>query len=168
MMSGIRGRDTRPEKVLRSGLWQRGLRFRLHARLPGRPDLVFPRWRTVVFVHGCFWHAHANCRFFRLPSSRVDFWREKLTRNRERDAASIERLLAMGWRVVVVWECALRSNPHETIDAAARLISGPAHVSHCEVLEKQSADSPCKGIEVVAKSVLNEARVIEGSSRLGT
>jgi DNA mismatch endonuclease, patch repair protein len=151
MMSGIRGRDTRPEKMLRSGLWQRGLRFRLHARLPGRPDLVFPRWRTVVFVHGCFWHAHTNCRFFRLPSSRVDFWREKLTKNRERDASSIERLIAAGWRVVVVWECALRSNPEETIEAAAGLISGPAHVSHCEVLEKQSADSSCKEIEVVTK-----------------
>lgn len=151
MMSGIRGRDTRPEKVLRSGLWQRGLRFRLHARLPGRPDLVFPRWRTVVFVHGCFWHAHTNCRFFRLPSSRVDFWREKLTKNRERDASSVERLIAAGWRVVVVWECALRSNPGETIAAAARLISGPAHFSQCEVLEKQRADSSCKEIEVVTK-----------------
>lgn len=150
-MSGIRGRDTQPEKVLRSGLWQRGLRFRLHARLPGRPDLVFPRWRTVVFVHGCFWHAHTNCRFFRLPSSRVDFWREKLTRNRERDASSVERLIAAGWRVVVVWECALRSSPAETVDAVVRLITGSANVSYCEVLEKQPADSSCKEIDVVTR-----------------
>lgn len=107
-MSRIRGRDTKPEMVIRRGLHARGLRFRLHARdLPGRPDLVFPKDRAAVFVHGCFWHAH-DCPMFRWPQSRKEFWRRKISKNLERDMLAISLLKDQGWRVFTIWECALK------------------------------------------------------------
>lgn len=109
LMSRIRGKDTSPEVKVRKLLWSAGLRYRLHTKgLPGKPDLVFPKWRAVVFVHGCFWHRHSDCPFFRLPKTRTSFWDEKLRRNQERDAATIASLAAAGWRVAVVWECGVR------------------------------------------------------------
>jgi len=108
MMSGIRGKDTKPEITLRRGLHSRGFRFRLHARgLPGKPDLVFPRHRAVLFAHGCFWHGHA-CHLFKWPKSREDFWRTKIGQNRDRDSVAIKKLRSAGWRVGEVWECALK------------------------------------------------------------
>jgi DNA mismatch endonuclease (patch repair protein) len=132
-MSRIRGRDTKPEMVLRRGLHALGLRFRLHVRdLPGRPDLVFPGHRVVVFVHGCFWHAH-NCPKFRLPSTRREFWTQKLLSNVERDRRAKIELLTRGWRVLVVWECSLgkttTSQTAQTIERARNFIlaaGGPA------------------------------------------
>ncbi|TXC66171.1 DNA mismatch endonuclease Vsr [Piscinibacter aquaticus] len=107
-MSRIRGRDTRPEMLVRQGLHARGLRYRLHDRkLPGRPDLVFPRHGAVLFVHGCFWHAH-GCALSKLPATRQDFWKQKLEGNAARDRRAIDALQAAGWRVLVIWECALR------------------------------------------------------------
>jgi DNA mismatch endonuclease (patch repair protein) len=107
-MSRIRGRDTKPEMLLRRGLHAAGLRFRLHARdLPGRPDIVFPRFRAVVLVHGCFWHGH-GCPMCRLPATRADFWASKIDGNRARDRRTEEALVQSGWRVIVVWECSLR------------------------------------------------------------
>jgi len=125
-MSRIRGRDTKPEMLVRRGLHARGLRYKLHDRtLPGRPDLVFPKYRTAVFVHGCFWHAH-GCLLSKLPTSRRDFWTKKLEGNICRDRKAVEALRAMGWRVLVVWECALRG-PHRMsyealVDSAASYI----------------------------------------------
>jgi DNA mismatch endonuclease (patch repair protein) len=108
MMSGIRGRDTKPEMILRKGLHAAGFRFRLHDRaLPGRPDMVFPRRQAVLFAHGCFWHGH-DCHLFRWPASRDEFWRTKIGRNREVDRRAAEQLGAAGWRHGVVWECALK------------------------------------------------------------
>lgn len=108
-MSRIRGRDTKPEMLLRRGLHAAGLRFRLHVReLPGRPDMVFPRHRAVILVHGCFWHGH-DCPLFKWPATRPEFWAEKIARNRERDHCAIEALLADGWRVLTVWECSLKA-----------------------------------------------------------
>jgi DNA mismatch endonuclease, patch repair protein len=108
---------------VRSGLWAQGFRFRLHARLlPGRPDLVLPKWRTAIFVNGCFWHAHANCSYFRLPTSRSEFWDAKLQSNRRRDATSVARLVEGGWKVITIWECALRLDPAEAVMLAAGLI----------------------------------------------
>jgi DNA mismatch endonuclease (patch repair protein) len=108
MMAGIRGRDTRPELAIRSGLHRLGFRFRLHARkLAGRPDIVLPKWRAAIFVHGCFWHGH-ECHLFKWPKSRTDFWREKICGNQLRDRASAERLLASGWRVFTIWECSMK------------------------------------------------------------
>ena len=108
MMSGIRGRDTKPEMLLRRGLHAMGLRFRLQDRtLPGKPDLVFPRHRAAVFAHGCFWHGH-DCPLFKMPSSRTEFWEAKISGNRARDLLNLERLKSAGWRTLTVWECATR------------------------------------------------------------
>ena len=107
-MSGIRGKNTMPELLVRKGLHRRGFRFRLHStKVPGKPDLVLTRYRAAVFVHGCFWHGH-DCHLFRIPSTRPEFWETKITRNRQRDRDVRESLLADGWRRLVVWECALK------------------------------------------------------------
>lgn len=107
-MSRIRGRDTKPELLLRKGLHAAGFRYRLHARgLPGRPDMVFPRFQAAVFVHGCFWHGH-NCPRFKLPGTRQEFWLAKITGNRQRDQRKAIELEAAGWRVLTVWECILK------------------------------------------------------------
>jgi DNA mismatch endonuclease (patch repair protein) len=106
MMSGIRASNTTPERLVRSALHKRGLRFRLHAaKLPGKPDLVFPRYRSVVFVHGCFWHLHARCPAGRIPKSNIAWWRAKLLGNRSRDRRTKRALQRAGWRVFVIWEC---------------------------------------------------------------
>jgi len=107
-MAGIRGKDTKPELVLRKALHARGYRYRLGgAKLPGRPDLVFPKHRAVVLVHGCFWHGH-GCRYFKWPRTRTEWWRAKIEGNRERDKRNRQALLDAGWRVATVWECAMR------------------------------------------------------------
>ena len=107
-MAGIRGTDTKPEMIIRRGLHALGWRYRLHVRgLPGKPDLVFPGRRAVIFVHGCFWHGH-DCALFRWPATREEFWRAKISGNVARDARSRQQLLNMGWRVLDVWECTLR------------------------------------------------------------
>lgn len=131
MMAGIRGKDTRPEMILRRGLHSRGFRFRLHVRrLPGSPDLVFPGRRAVIFVHGCFWHGHA-CHLFRLPATRKEFWRAKIEGNTARDAAAEGALAADGWRVLTIWECALKGRERLPVEAvldraAEWLVNGPA------------------------------------------
>ena len=108
MMSGIRGKNTTPELLVRKYLHGRGLRFRLHAKnLPGKPDLVFPKYKTVVFVHGCFWHQHPRCKLATMPASNVEFWKQKLEANRERDQRNKRMLKALGWSVLTVWECQL-------------------------------------------------------------
>lgn len=110
MMSGIRGRDTKPELLVRKALFAEGFRFRLHRRdLPGAPDIVLPRHRVAIFVHGCFWHMHAGCRLAKMPATRTEFWSKKLGGNVERDARAVEDLVAVGWRVLIVWECATRN-----------------------------------------------------------
>ncbi|EMC2594292.1 very short patch repair endonuclease [Pseudomonas aeruginosa] len=109
MMSRIRGRDTKPEITVRKFLHARGYRFRLHRKdLPGRPDIVLPRFRTCIFIHGCFWHHHKGCRFATLPKTRADFWAQKLKDNVERDRRAQEELLRKGWRVLTIWECELK------------------------------------------------------------
>ena len=122
MMAGIRGKNTRPELAIRSALHQRGLRYRIHSsKVFGRPDMVFPSQKAVVFVHGCFWHGH-DCRFFRLPKTRADFWRLKIAQNRARDGVVAEQLAAHGWRQLVVWECALRGQgPNAPVLIAERV-----------------------------------------------
>ena len=111
MMSGIRGKNTKPELVVRKALFAAGFRFRLHRRdLPGAPDIVLPGSRVAIFVHGCFWHQHRKCQYVKMPTTRPDFWREKLEGNVSRDRKNVKALLALGWRVLVVWECAIRKN----------------------------------------------------------
>lgn len=109
MMSGIRGKNTKPELVVRGYLHRAGLRFRLHRRdLPGRPDITLPKYQTVVNVHGCFWHQHPGCRFAYVPASNVGFWKEKFSGNRSRDRENDRRLRRLGWRVMTIWECQAR------------------------------------------------------------
>ena len=108
MMAGIRGKDTKPELIVRGFLHRAGLRFRLHAKLPGKPDLVLPKHRAAVFVHGCFWHAHQGCKYAKTPSTRTEFWTAKLQGNIERDRRATDKLAEMGWRVLNVWECSTR------------------------------------------------------------
>lgn len=107
-MSGIRGKDTRPEMLIRRRLHALGFRYRLHdKKLPGRPDLVLPKHKAVIFVHGCFWHGH-GCALFKWPSSRPDFWRDKIGANMQRDFRAVSTLKEKGWRIAIVWECSLR------------------------------------------------------------
>lgn len=127
MMSGIRGRDTKPEKLIRSLLHRRGFRFRVNrSDLPGKPDIVFAGRRAVILVHGCFWHGH-NCPLFRLPGTRTEFWAAKISGNRSNDARVKQALLDAGWRVGTVWECALRGRQRDVpavIDALATWLHG--------------------------------------------
>lgn len=119
MMAGIRGRDTKPETLLRRALHSRGLRYRLHSKLlPGRPDLVFQKHHAVIFIHGCFWHRHAGCRYCTTPKTNQEFWHEKFAANVTRDVNSMDSLLKSGWRVGIVWECALRRESQVQITAA--------------------------------------------------
>lgn len=106
MMSGIKGKNTKPEMLVRSMLHKMGYRFRLHMKdLPGKPDIVLPKYHTVVFVHGCFWHRHSGCKYAYTPKSRSDFWNEKFKKNVERDSANRDGLQRAGWVVLTVWEC---------------------------------------------------------------
>lgn len=110
MMSGIRGKDTKPEMIVRKALFAAGYRFRLHRRdLPGAPDVVMPGRKIAIFVHGCFWHMHAKCKYSKLPSTRPEFWQEKLAGNVNRDQKAIDALVSSGWRVLTVWECSTRN-----------------------------------------------------------
>ncbi|VIO80134.1 very short patch repair endonuclease [Bradyrhizobium ivorense] len=123
MMSGIRGKNTKPELLLRKLLHARGFRYRLHTRLPGKPDLVFPKHRAVIFVHGCFWHRH-ECQIFKWPSTRSEFWRTKINGNADRDQRNVAVLLKDGWRIGIVWECSLRGKDEVRIaDRCARWLS---------------------------------------------
>jgi len=109
IMASVGQRNTGPEMGLRRVLHRQGLRYRLHdKKLPGSPDLIFPRFRTVVFIHGCFWHAHKGCKFATKPSTRKKFWKDKFEANRKRDRRNYEALKKLGWRVLVVWECTIR------------------------------------------------------------
>ena len=108
-MSRIKSANTKPEKAVRSLLHRMGYRFRLHAKyLPGKPDIVLPKYKSVIFVHGCFWHRHKNCKFAYIPKSRTDFWQRKFTSNVMRDNNNIKELHNRGWRVLVIWECELK------------------------------------------------------------
>lgn len=108
-MSRIHSSDTKPELRLRRALWRRGFRYRVNdRRLPGSPDIVLPKYRTVIFVHGCFWHGHEGCRNYTIPKTHTEFWVAKVARNRERDQEVWRALEAKGWSVVIVWECQLR------------------------------------------------------------
>lgn len=105
MMSGIRGKNTRCELIVRQGLHRKGFRYRLHdSSLPGKPDVVLPKYKAAILVNGCFWHGH-NCHLFKWPSSRAEFWKAKIERNQQKDAETLAKLLGLGWRALVIWEC---------------------------------------------------------------
>jgi len=110
-MAAIRGKDTKPEMIVRRYLWTHGYRYRLnHPRLPGKPDIVLRRYRTCIFVNGCFWHGHEGCKYFVMPKSRTEFWQSKIQRNQQRDTEVQIQLAKMGWHCITIWECQLKPN----------------------------------------------------------
>ncbi|WP_222166436.1 very short patch repair endonuclease [Edaphocola aurantiacus] len=108
-MSRIKGKDTKPEMLVRKFLFSKGLRYKLHDKtLPGKPDIVFPKYKTVLFIHGCFWHGHEGCKYYVVPKTKTEWWLTKINGNIRKDADSIARLQQLGWKVIVVWECELK------------------------------------------------------------
>lgn len=137
MMSGIQGKDTRLEMSIRSALHKLGLRYKLHDKtLPGKPDLVFPKYNAVIFIHGCFWHLH-DCHLFKWPSTRPEFWREKILSNKDRDKKNIRILKENNWRVMTIWECALKGKNRLLIDGVIEII--------CEWLPSGNAEVEIRG-----------------------
>ncbi len=120
-MAAIHGKDTKPEMVVRRWLWGHGYRYRLnHPRLPGKPDIVMRKYRTCIFVNGCFWHGHEGCRYYTIPKTNTDFWVAKIRRNKERDKEEQRKLAEMGWHCITVWECELKpSKREETLESLA-------------------------------------------------
>lgn len=110
-MSHNRAKNSGPERILRLCLWHQGFRYRVNEkRLPGRPDIVLPKYRTIIFVHGCFWHGHKDCKYYTVPKTNTEFWMTKVTRNQERDQEVWRKLEAIGWNVIIVWECQLKKS----------------------------------------------------------
>src|SRR3990172_11949060 len=122
-MSRIRGKDTRPEKKMRSLLHAKGYRFKLSDKiLPGRPDIVLPKYRAVIFVHGCFWHRHPDCKYAYTPKSRVDFWKEKFAQNVKRDKKNLSLLQRADWLTIVVWECEIKKNSEDVLNRVSEIL----------------------------------------------
>lgn len=124
-MSRIKGKDTKPELQVRKFLHAHGYRYKLHdTTLPGKPDLVLPRYKTVIFIHGCFWHGHTNCRYFVVPKTRTDWWLKKINTNRANDAKAVKALKKDGWKIITVWECRLKpAKAAYTLDALLKKLS---------------------------------------------
>lgn len=113
-MSKIRGKDTKPEILVRKFLFSKGFRYKLHdKKLPGTPDIVFPKYKTVIFINGCFWHGHKDCKFYVTPKTRVEWWLDKINRNIEKDIENEAKLVNIGWNIIVVWECELKPSVRE-------------------------------------------------------
>ena len=124
VMSKIRGKNTKPEMILRSQLFKQGFRFRVHKKdLPGKPDIVLAKYKTVIFVHGCFWHHHKDCREGRIPPTNSEFWKNKFDKNTERDEMNTLKLEQQGWQVIVVWECDIELRLHETLSKIQHSLS---------------------------------------------
>lgn len=114
IMSLIKGKNTKPEMIVRKYLFSKGFRYRVNvSSLPGKPDIVLPKYKTVIFINGCFWHGHQGCKYFVLPKTRTDWWKAKIQRNVDRDAAEHDQLHSMGWHTMVVWECQLKPKVRE-------------------------------------------------------
>ena len=140
-MAAIKGKDTKPEMIVRKYLFSRGLRFRVNDRkLPGSPDIVLKKYKTVVFVDGCFWHGHKDCKYFRLPKSNVDFWKAKIARNIARDYVNNVDLELAGWKVIRVWECDIRTKAkrEETLQHLYASITQSSNIEHYQSNENDN------------------------------
>lgn len=124
-MSAIKGKGTKPELLVRKFLFSRGFRYRLnYPRLPGHPDLVLRKYRTVIFVNGCFWHGHQGCKYYTLPKTNIEFWKNKIERNRNRDLADRQKIVSMGWHCITIWECQLKPKVRQqTLEALVYTLS---------------------------------------------
>ena len=138
-MSHNRAKNTGPELSLRYALWHQGFRYRINdKRLPGRPDIVLPKYRTVIFVHGCFWHGHKDCKYYTVPKTNTDFWVAKVARNQERDQEVWRKLEAKGWNVIIVWECQLKkANIDSTVARVAEEIVRNGEAYRCAQHERR-------------------------------
>lgn len=144
MMSNIRGKDTSPEILVRKLLHSQGFRFRLHGRsIPGRPDLVLARYKALIQVQGCFWHGH-NCHLFKLPSTRREFWETKIASNKDRDRNNLEQCQSLGWKTLVVWECALKGKTRLGVDELASAMRNwiQSDCHNAEITGKQVTPAP--------------------------
>lgn len=142
MMSGIRGKDTKPELIIRRALHQKGFRYRLHSKeIPGKPDIVLKKFSAIIFINGCFWHGH-NCHLFKWPSSRTEFWKQKIGQTQLRDIRNREAAISLGWRVLTVWECCVKG---KTRFPESQLVE--------EITEWLSGDSTCH--EISAPNITN-------------
>ena len=122
-MSRIRGKDTKPEEIVRKYLFSQGFRYRKNVKdLPGKPDIVLPKYHTVVFVNGCFWHHHIGCRYFVWPKNHAEFWKEKILGNEARDQQNAKALQEAGWKIITVWECELKNRRDETLKSLVQTI----------------------------------------------
>lgn len=142
-MAAIKGKDTKPEIIVRKYLFSRGLRFRVQVRkLPGTPDIVLPKYKTVIFVNGCFWHGHEGCKYFRLPKSNVDFWQTKITRNIERDTETEAELKNLGWKVIRIWECEIKAvaGRMDRLDKLYNSIVSPDSYSEKNIEQSMAAE----------------------------
>ena len=140
-MSHIRSKSTRPEELIRKCLWRQGFRYLVNdKRLPGRPDIVLPKYRAVIFVHGCFWHGHKDCKFYTVPKTNTEFWMAKVARNQERDQEVWRKLEAKGWSVIIVWECQLKKAVlEETVNHVADEIRHNGEIFRCAQKERKKA-----------------------------
>ena len=142
-MAAIHGKDTKPEMVVRKWLWRHGYRYRLnHPRLPGKPDIVMRKYRTCIFVNGCFWHGHEGCRYYTIPKTNTEFWVNKVKRNKERDVKVQHELAAMGWHCITIWECELKPKEREkTLESLAytlnKIFLQDRTVKRYEILEEE-------------------------------
>ena len=140
-MSRIKGKDTKPELVVRSILHKMGYRFRLHRKeLPGKPDIVLPKYKTVIFVHGCFWHRHKKCKFAYTPKSRVKFWKDKFAETVKRDKQHLKQLKENGWEVFIVWECETKD-----MDKLKKIINKISQEINCALLSSSDYNQPFQG-----------------------
>ena len=163
-MSRIRGKNTKPEILVRQGLHARGFRFRLHNRhLPGSPDIVLPKYGVVIMVNGCFWHGHKGCRYATVPKSNVEFWTAKIERNRHRDQVTDAHLTALGWHVITVWECELRGEDKASarIDALVEEIkvAGIAKQKHDEQVKQNRQEAKMRLKEMLQRQARLEAEI---------
>ena len=141
-MSSIRGKNTKPEILVRKGLHARGFRFRLHnKKLPGSPDIVLPKYGVAIMVNGCFWHGHKGCRYATKPKTNIEFWETKIVRNRHRDEVTTAHLEALGWTVITIWECELRNSPQldERLDALAEEIRKVGEAKRVKDINKRQS-----------------------------
>ncbi len=137
-MSKIRGKDTKIEVLVRKWLFSHGFRFRKNDnRYPGSPDIVLPKYKTVIFIHGCFWHHHSECRGDKLPQTRTEFWKTKFQRNIVRDEAKVRELEAEGWKVIVLWECELKKNPYLILNQLIMYLRGVGLSNMCYTISKK-------------------------------
>ena len=143
-MAAIRSKDTKPEMIVRRGLWKRGFRYRLnHKRLPGHPDLVLRKYRTCIFINGCFWHGHEECKYYTVPKTNTEFWIRKVQRNKERDHRVMHQLAAMGWHSITIWECELKPAKREsTLESLSFTLNKIFLQDHCVKPYEESEEEP--------------------------